>query len=110
MEGRRGVCAGGKDVVHLLLGGGVVLGEVDGEARVGESCVLAGGCGQVDADPSGEITVVAGYGFDRDGTQGMEGLGVLGGDGCAFLDDVEGDDGLPVGWVSTRIVSKTRVG
>ena len=53
VEGRRAVCAGGKEVVDLLLGCGVVLGEVDGPTWVGKPGLLAGGCGEVDACPSG---------------------------------------------------------
>lgn len=88
---RRGPAGGGgEDVVCLLLGRDIVSFEIDWEAGVDESGLLAWRRGRGDAGPSGEIGVASSHRFSGQWADVVEGLCV----GCvdclySFLDDVE---------------------
>lgn len=86
---------GGVVVVGFSEGRRVVGGQVDGEAGIYEPFLLAGGLGEGDARPGGEVGVVAGLGVDLERADVVEGFCV---GFCylldSFLDDVKDNDGL----------------
>lgn len=93
-EGGRGVGALLEGLVDLGHGGGVVLGEVQREAGVGSTGLLARGSIEGDADPAGDILVGTSVVGDRDGTESNEGGGVGSVDSSdTLLDDVKLNNG-----------------
>lgn len=80
----------GEDIIGRLLGGDVVLSEIDGEPGVDEPGLLAWWRRRGDACPSREIRVAASDSFSGERADIVEGLGVGRVDGLdSFLDDVE---------------------
>jgi hypothetical protein len=85
----------GVEIVGLSLRGDIVCRGVNGEPRVVEAEVLAGGRFEGDSSPVCKILVSAGLGGSNEGTGSVKGSGVLRIDGSdTLLDNVHNDDRL----------------